>query len=60
MPPEPRPQEPEEPEAAPPGPDGPPSEPEVEPAADDPLRPHTIGEDPLPAGPDPRLLVEFF
>jgi hypothetical protein len=56
MPPEPR-REDEEEAAAP---LGPPPEPEVRPQADDPVREHTIGEDPLPAGPDPRLRVDFF
>lgn len=58
--PEPRPAEPTQPNAPPPGPDGPPVEPEVDPTADDPVRPRTIGDDPVPTGPDPRLLIDFF
>lgn len=60
MPPEPRPEEGPDPRAPAPTPEGPPPEPEVQPSADDPVRSHTIGEEPVPTGPDPRLLIDFF
>gem|GEM_PF-6746864 len=57
--PEARPDDPREGEPQPPA--GPrPSQPEVQPEADDPVREHTAGDEPVPGGPDPRLSIEFF
>ena len=37
-----------------------PPAPEVRPDADDPVREHTAGDEPVPLLPDPRLRIEFF
>ena len=54
-------EEPAEPQPLPHSPAGPPPEgPEVRPDADDPVREHTAGDEPVPTAADPRLSIEFF
>ena len=43
---------------APPG--SPAPAPEVQPQSDDPVRPHTAGDEPVEGRRDPRLAVDFF
>lgn len=38
----------------------PPPVPEVQPHSDEPVPPHTVGDEPVEAGRDPRLAVDFF